>query len=138
MSCNILYRIADGQILEANFGPVSSPNGTKSIVQADFIPNFDEYYVLAGVLTRRTQAQIDAIRLARQQAIEARELRKASDKADWLANTIHGKTPSEVKQIVTDRITSITTLAQAKTVLTELLPVMAAGIVALAYRELEE
>lgn len=56
---NIRYRINDGELLEANYGPVAAPGVGEAIIQYKTIPDFDCYMVVKGKLVERNQDKVD-------------------------------------------------------------------------------
>lgn len=62
MSANILYRVSDGVLLEANFGEVSKPGPGEALLVLDEIPDFKRYRVLDGKVVERDKAALDAER----------------------------------------------------------------------------
>ncbi len=133
MKAIIRYRVSDGALLEANFGDVGVPAEGEAIIQADYIPKFEIHKVVDGTIVERAPGDIDPFTAARL----AEVARLSTDKTAWLAQNWANKTPVEIQVLVEARIASITTLAQAKSVLGELLPIMAWAISALAHQTLE-
>jgi len=91
-----------------------------------------------------TQADIDAIAASlaaydlNAPTLEELETGRTSQaRARWLASQLAGKTPEEAYVLIENALANATTVAQMRQVLTQLLPVVGAGLVYLA-RSLEE
>ena len=68
---------------------------------------------------------------------EEEDQQTSQARARWLASQLAGKTPEETYVLIENALTNATTVAQMRQVLTQLLPVIGAGLVYLA-RQLEE
>jgi len=59
MGANILYRVSDGVLLEANFGEVSKPGPGEALLVLDEIPDFKRYRIMDGKVVERDKAELD-------------------------------------------------------------------------------
>ncbi len=64
--------------------------------------------------------------------LEAETQRTSQARARWLASQLAGKTPEEAYELIGKALTDATSVAQMRQVLTQLLPVIGAGLVYLA------
>jgi hypothetical protein len=62
-------------------------------------------------------------------AVEHEQQRTSQARARWLASQLAGKTPEEAYVLIENALTNATTVAQMRQVLTQLLPVIGAGLV---------
>ena len=69
--------------------------------------------------------------------LETEQQRTGQARARWLASQLAGKTPEQAYVLIENALTGATTVAEMRQVLTQLLPILGAGLVYLA-RQLEE
>jgi hypothetical protein len=69
--------------------------------------------------------------------LETEQQRTDQARARWLASQLAGKTPEQAYVLIENALTGATTVAEMRQVLTQLLPIIGAGLVYLV-RNLEE
>jgi hypothetical protein len=93
MRANVRYRVNDGEILEANFGPVGEPGDGEGVVQLSEIPDAETHYISGGQAVQRTAEEM-ATRRAEAGALR-RELALADLYAALSAAQARGLTRAE-------------------------------------------
>jgi hypothetical protein len=83
-------------------------------------------------------AQANAERAALEQQAEDQERQELeAGKALWKLSKLNGATPQQAYDYIQGRLTAATTVAEVKAILVELLPALAAGLVAIGRRTLD-